>query len=363
MESVNDWLLSENIRHAVALQRFTNGVVQRIIGKLNASDQRLYAELVLTLEGVQGTPFSAERLESMLGSVRALNAAAYEAIGRELTDELRKFVEYETSYQAQVLQAALPVQVSVASVSPMQAFTAAYAQPFRVSKDGAVPMAQYLQGLTADRARQVRDAVSLGWLEGETTDAIVRRIRGTKARNFEDGLMEGSRRHLEGMVRTATNHMANVAQQKTLEANEDVVKGWLFHATLDGRTSITCASLSGKVFPVGKGPVPPRHINCRSAAVPVLKSFREMGLDIPEIVVEGRTRASIDGQIPADTSFTAWLKAKPASFQDEILGSTRGKLFRANAIEIDRFTNNKGKVYTLDQLRERDAALFKKAGL
>ena len=97
--------------------------------------------------------------------------------------------------------------------------------------------------------------------------------------------------------------------------------------------------------------------------MPVLKSFREMGLDIPEIVVEGRTRASIDGQIPADTSFTAWLRSKPAGFQDEVLGSTRGKLFRANEIEVDKFTNNKGVVYTLDQLRERDAALFKKAGL
>lgn len=363
MESVNDWLLSQSIAHAVDLQRFSNGVVQRIIGKLNAADKRLYAELVQAIESMQGTAYSIERLESLLGSVRATNAAAYELIGRELTEELRRFTEYEASYQAQALKAALPVQVSVAAISPAQAFTAAYAQPFRVSKDGAVPMAQYLAALTDARAKQVRDAVSLGWLEGETTDSIVRRIRGTKARNFEDGLMEGSRRHLEGMVRTATNHMANVTQQKTLEANQDVVKGWAFHATMDGRTSITCASLNGKVFPVGKGPIPPLHINCRSAATPVLKSYREMGIDIPEVVVEGRTRATLDGQIPADTTFTAWLKSKPAAFQDEILGSTRGKLFRANEIEVDRFTNNKGKVYTLDQLRERDAALFKKAGI
>lgn len=363
MDSVNDWLLSESVRHAVDLQRFSNGVVQRIIGKLNASDKRLYLELVQALDGTQGTAYSIERLESLLGSVRATNAAAYALIERELTDELRRFTEYEASYQAQVLKAALPVQMSVASISPAQAFTAAYAQPFRVSKDGAVPMAQYLAGLTADRVKLVRDAVSLGWLEGETTDSIVRRIRGTKARNFEDGLMEGSRRHLEGMVRTATNHMANVAQQKAFEANEDVLKGWLFHATLDGRTSITCASLNGKVFPIGKGPIPPRHINCRSAAVPVTKSYREMGIDIPEVVVDGRTRASLDGQIPAGTTFTAWLRSKPAGFQDDILGATRGKLFRANEIDVDKFTNNKGKVYTLDHLRERDAALFKKAGL
>lgn len=363
MDSVNGWLLSESVRHAVDLQRFSNGVVTRIIAKLNASDRRLYAELVMALENMQATAYSIERLESLLGSVRATNAAAYEAVGRELTEELKRFVQYEASYQAQMLQAALPVQVSVAGVNPAQAFTAAYAQPFRVSKDGAVPMAQYLAGLTDARARLVRDAVSLGWLEGETSDSIVRRIRGTKARNFDDGLMNQPRRHIEGMVRTATSHMANVTQQKTFEANSDVLKGWLFHATMDGRTSLTCASLNGKVFPIGKGPIPPRHINCRSAASPVTKSFREMGIDIPEVVVEGKTRASLDGQIPAGTTFTAWLRSKPASFQDEILGATRGKLFRANAIDVDKFTNNKGKVYTLDQLRARDSALFKKAGV
>lgn len=363
MESVNDWLLSENIRHAVDVTRFSNGVVQRIIGRLNALDRRLYAELVEALERLSASSFTVERMESFLGSIRALNAAAYQEIGRELTEELKSFTQYEASYQAQALQQVLPATVHVASISAEQAFTAAYAQPFRVSKDGAVPMAQYLSGLSDARAKMIRDAVSLGYLESETTDQIVRRIRGTRSAKYADGLMEGSRRHIEGMVRTATNHMANVTQQRFLAANEAVVKGWLFHATMDGRTSITCASLNGKVFKVGEGPVPPRHINCRSAATPVLRSFKEMGLDVPEIVVEGRTRATIDGQIPADTSFSQWLRGKPAKFQDQMLGATRGRLFRENKMDVDRFTNNKGVVYTLDQLRERDAQLFKNAGL
>jgi SPP1 gp7 family putative phage head morphogenesis protein len=363
VDSVNDWLLSENIRHAVDVTRYSNGVVQRIIGRLNALDRRLYAELVEALERLSASSFTVERMESLLGSIRALNAAAYQEIGRELTAELRSFTRYEASYQAQALQQVLPATVHVASISAEQAFTAAYAQPFRVSKGGAVPMAQYLVGLSEARAKMIRDAVSLGYLESETTDQIVRRIRGTRSAKYEDGLMEGPRQHIEGMVRTATNHMANVTQQRVYSANADIVKGWLFHATMDGRTSLTCASLNGKVFKVGEGPVPPRHINCRSAATPVLKSFREMGLEIPEVVIEGKTRASIDGQIPAGTTFSDWLRSKPAKFQDQILGATRGQLFRANKMNVDRFANNKGVVYTLDQLRQRDSDLFKKAGL
>lgn len=363
MDSVNELLFEESIRHAVDVARFSNGVVQRIIAKLNTLDRRLYAELIEVLERMSPDSFTVQRLESLLGSVRALNAASYDEIGRDLTAELRSFVQYEAAYQAQALQQVLPVTVHVVSISAEQAFTAAYAQPFRISKDGAVPMAQYLSGLSADRAKKVRDAVSLGYLDSETTDQIIRRIRGTRQAKFTDGLMEAPRQHIEGMVRTAVNHMANVTQQRAYAANADIVKGWLFHATMDGRTSITCASLNGKVFKIGEGPVPPRHINCRSAATAVLRSYRELGIDIPEVVVQGKTRASLDGQIPAETSFSDWLRRKPAGFQDQILGVTRGRMFRENGIDVDRFTNNKGVVYTLDQLRQRDAELFKKAGL
>lgn len=361
MKSVNDWLFDESIRHSLALERYSNGVVYRIIATLNKSDPRLYAQLIEALESNGSGSFKAQRLESLLGSVRATNAAAYELIGRVLTEELMSFTAYELSYQTQMLTTAVPV--SFAAVSPAQVFAAAYAQPFRVSKDGAVPMAQYLAGLTEARAKSIRDAISLGFVEGETTDSIVRRIKGTAAKKYQDGLMNKSRADIEGMVRTALNHIANVAQQKTYEANSDVLKGWMFHATMDGRTSITCASLNGSIHPIGKGPIPPRHINCRSAAAPVTKSFKDMGIDLPEIVVIGKTRATVDGQVAATTTFGEFLKNKPASFQDEILGATRGKLFRANEMEVDKFTNNKGIVYSLEELRKRDAELFKKAGL
>lgn len=52
-----------------------------------------------------------------------------------------------------------------------------------------------------------------------------------------------------------------------------------------------------------------------------------------------------------------------ASVQDDILGATRGKLFRANKIEIDKFTDSKGRVISLDQLRKKNAEMFSKAGM
>ncbi len=351
--------LDRLIRHAIDLQRYGNGVVHRLVAILNRADAELFSELVQVLERAPDS-YAAARLESMLQSVRDINSAAYERVGKALAEELRSFVATEAAFQHQLLVNMAPVKVSFASVNAQQVFTAAYAQPFRISKDGAVPMAQYLAGLTADRARQVRNAVSMGWLEGQTTDQIVRRIRGTKAKGYSDGLMEGSRRHLEGMTRTALSHMANFTAQKTYEANSDLVTGWRFTATLDARTTFRCASLDQSVFPLGKGPIPPLHINCRSFQTPVTKTWREIGVPMDE--VKG-TRASQDGQVDGDLNYSDWLRSKPAAFQDDVLGPTRGKLFRAGDLEMSAFVNNKGKVLTLEELRRKNAALFEKAGV
>lgn len=365
MATVNERLQDAEVSHAIGLQRYSTGVMRRMLAILNRADAELMARLLAALEAAPQSAFQITRLDELLASVRRLNESIYREVQAALEGELRDLTAYEVGYQQTLFQTTIPnpvqVQLSVASVSIDQVAAAALARPFSVSKNGAVPLREYLAGIEADRARLIRDAVRLGFVEGETIPQIMRRIRGTRALGYADGLMEGSRRHVEGMVRTAVNHTANYARQSLYEANADLVKGWTFVATLDSRTSITCASLSGKQFPVGKGPMPPRHINCRSSSVPIVASWRDLGIDQDEMPPS--MRASMDGLVPDDITFTQWLKSKPASVQDDLLGATRGKLFRANKLEIDRFTDSKGRVYSLDELRKRDAKIFAEAGL
>jgi len=75
------------------------------------------------------------------------------------------------------------------------------------------------------------------------------------------------------------------------------------------------------------------------------------------------TRASADGQVDANLSYGEWLKRQPAEVQDEVLGPTRGKLLRAGKLTMDRFYNDRGRYLTLDELRERNATAFERAGL
>lgn len=369
MESVNDLLMDENIRHQVALQKYSNTVVTKMVAVLNRSDIRLYAELQEALARLEPGSFTVERLESLLGSVRATNAAAYETIARELTEELRNFAQYEASYQAQALQNVLPASVHVASVTAETAYAAAMARPFQ-----GVLLKDVLKEMDATRARKVRTAVAQGFVEGKTTDQVIRELRGTRAKGYSDGLMEGSRRDIEAVTRTALGHMAGMVQDRTAEANADIIKAVRWSATLDIRTSPICRPRDGKLYePVSHKPVghsmpwlggPGRaHWRCRSAQVVVLKSYAEMGVDLPEVVVVGKTRASMDGQLPADTTYSQWLTKQSAARQDEVLGPARGQLLRQGKLPVDRMYSTKGEFLTLDQLRERDSEAFKRAGL
>jgi hypothetical protein len=71
----------------------------------------------------------------------------------------------------------------------------------------------------------------------------------------------------------------------------------------------------------------------------------------------------MDGQVPAETTYEDWLRTKPAAFQDEILGSEKGRLFRAGGLKLDAFVDRKGREYSLDELRRREGMAFRKAGL
>lgn len=369
VESVNQVLADQAISHAVDLQQYSNALIAKIMAVLNRSDDRLYAELVQALSSVDPASFTVERLEALLFSVRSVNRQAFAAVGKELTENLKDFVAYEASYQAQALVSVLPVQVSVAAVSVEAVYAAALARPFQ-----GVLLKGVLLDMEAGKAKKIRQTVAQGFVESKTTDQIVRELRGTKAKGYADGLMEGSRRDIEAVARTALGHMAGFTQDRFIEANKDLIKAVVWCSTLDTRTSPTCRVRDGLQYtpeahkPIGHavpwlGGPGRAHWRCRSHQTTVLKSYKELGISIPEVVVKGKERASMDGQLPASTTYRQWLKKQSASRQDEVLGATRAKLMRDGKMEMADMYSSKGVFLDLEQLKARDAAAFRRAGL
>lgn len=369
MASVNEWLRDESISHAVDFGHYSNGVVYRMLAIINKLDKALFAELTAALERIDPASFTVERLESLLYSVRAMNLDAYKQMGDAFHGELKEFAQYEASYQAMTMASALPVTVHVATVSAESVYASALSRPFQ-----GVLLRDALKDLEAGKAKLIRQTIALGFSEGKTTQQIVRELRGTQAKGYADGLMERSRRDIEAVARTALGHMAGFVQDRTTEANASLIKAVVWCSTIDLRTSSPCRLRDGLQYdpvthkPIGHsyswGQGPGRyHWNCRSAQTYALKSNKELGIDFPDFDMKNGTRASLDGQIAKETTYGEWLAKQSATRQEQVLGASRAKLMRDGKLPMAEMYDQRGKYLTLDQLRERNAAAFTRAGL
>lgn len=192
--------------------------------------------------------------------------------------------------------------------------------------------------LATPTADSVRAWVNTGITQGLTTDEVVRGLRGTRE---QVGILTDKPRYAVGaLVRTAATHSSTVSRMESYKAIG--VDSYRFVATLDNKTSLQCASQDGKVFPIGKGPVPPLHPNCRSSTVP------DFGRD-PD-----GTRASVTGPVPADQTFRDWLEGRSVGEQNEVLGRTKAEAWRSGKLSIDKMLGADLQPLSLSELRDLD---------
>ena len=379
MPTVNEALRDDAIAHAVDMQHYSANVLRRIIALLNRTDADIAAQIAAALDA--GPPgASVQRLDALLDSVRGLNAQAYAAVSDALQREVQSLAGYEAERQIEAWRSALDaagapvvvgaqagatIAIALTAVPPATAYAAAMSRPFQ----GRL-LSEWMQTLESDRAARIRDTVRMGYLEGQTTDQIVRRVRGTRAGKYADGILQIDRRNAEAVVRTALSHTAATARSLVTEANADLISDLVWAATLDTRTSEICRPRDGKRYtvdakhkPIGHdlpwlGGPGRAHWNCRSVEVHTIKAWDELGITMPPA-----TRASMDGQVPAETTYAEWLARQPMDRIEDVLGPTRAKLFASGGLPLDRFSARDGHYLTLDELRKRDAEAFKRAGL
>lgn len=346
--AANERLLSLLVRHHVHLTRYGNSVEREIIALLNSVDEDLIERLGARLanineRGMDLGPRTTKRLTLMLNEIRALNDGVFERIDSTLVSELRDFAINEGEFQAKSLSSAIGTDIEARIPSPQRLKSIATERPM----DGQF-LKPFIKNMGANRQMRIEQAVRVGMVEGQGIEAIVSRIKGTKAAGYTDGILDISRRSARAMVRTSINHVANHAAQETWAENIALVQGWRFVGTLDSRTSVTCASNDGKVFEIGKGPIPPLHPNCRSISIAYL----------PDQDLSNGKRASADGQVPADMTFDKWLKTQDEAVQNEVLGAGRGELWRAGKLNLSQFIRDNREIIPLAELRKLHPEAF-----
>lgn len=199
-----------------------------------------------------------------------------------------------------------------------------------------------------------QNQIRLGVLNGETNQQIVNNLKPIME-NFTTN-------NISSLVKTAVSTVTNNTRMEVYKENESVFKGYQHHSVIDSRTTFICSSRDGAFYDLNykgineKGklypykPVP-LHYLCRSIILPIVKSFKELGLDLEE--VSGLTRASMDGEIARTITFTDWFDKKSQSFQEQYLGKGRFELFKQGKINLSNLVNQQGKTLTLEQLKQK----------
>lgn len=359
VDILHDYLL----RHTVYLGMYSTRVFNRYVSLIDDAVDDLTVKLATRAPG--DNTLTAKRMATLLAYIKEVSYELYGDMQSKVADDLREFVKYETEFQVNSILKSYPIEMIVTTPAASQVYAAAMAQPFqgRILKD-------WWKDQSAGIQKQFESAVRLGFLEGETLPQIGKRLKGVG---------DISKRQVDTVIRTAINHVSQVARDKTVQENKNLFSHEEWVSTLDGRTSAICRSRDGETYEIGKGPRPPAHFNCRSLRVPVTKSWKQLGLselypddrlnerpyvadtrklkDIPK-----SDRDKLIGQTTAKT-YNEWLRAQPRYFVEDVLGKTKAKLYLDGGLSLDRFVSPQGKEFDLAQLRRREIDTFNKIGL
>ena len=353
----NERLFRASVLHQVLLSRQSNGVVAAILKLIREADDDILANLQARLGVLSQTDLDrlasgkggeTTRLARLLEYIRSLESQGRELIETGLTNELEGLATAEAAFQQAVLARSAPValQISVPAVTTLEA--AVRSRPFqgRILREWASQWGKV-------RKQKVMAEIRQGVLQGDGERAMARRVRD---------VLGGSQRSARMIARTAHTHVTNYARERVAERNEDLIAGERYTAILDRRTSAICRSLDGKVYPIGEGPRPPQHPNCRSFTVSVLKTWRQLGYRSDELT--DAQKEALNGESDIGETYSEYFAKLPRAAQMDIIGETRTRLFRKGGLDHDDLVSaSTGREWTLDELKRREPEAFEKAGL
>jgi SPP1 gp7 family putative phage head morphogenesis protein len=416
--TANTTYTDDAIKHQVNIRRFTQAKIKELLKQLEKADKELTA--IIRDKGANLTgktlDVNSERYKKLIKTINEQRAEITKDLHSAIEADLKELAVLEQQFEVKAIKGSLPVQVDLATIPAAQLRALIKSQPFagRLLKD-------WFDGLASSAQSKITDALTQGLMQGESIDNIVRRIAGTKAEGYRDGVMGQTRSQLESVIRTAVNHVSNEAREELWDANSDIIEGLMWSSTLDGRTTPICQARDGLVAPIGDrklpegtplldppGARPPAHFGCRSVMVAYFspeglankigdrptvtdtrtredreKDFRAEAIeklkasgghkfvkDIDSAELKDEIKnlkkvwtAEKVGTTPKGTSYQDWLTRQSVEFQADVLGTTKAALFRKGGVTLTEFVDKKGASLTLQELAAKVPEAFRKVGL
>lgn len=297
--SKNNDVLKKVLRHYINLDMYANYVIEALMEEYNLN----YDECTHIL------------LSSDYYNTKTDYTLAYTAIkesvndfSNKLYDRLEKEAENVSKIETDFLSKAYKGVLTVGAVS----LTKTLFMPI----DGRDTTKTFVERTKKNILRSYDTALRSGYLFGQSAADIKQSV---------DKSLDQAIRGMKNGIETAIpSYAKNTDKIVFLQNNQEVV--WV--STLDGRTCINCASMSGIHFKsITEAPSLPQHNLCRCILIPA---------------------SQITEPVP---DFKEFINSLDEDDQRHILGKNRYELWKEYDVSLDKFINN-GEKIPLKELKE-----------
>lgn len=391
-KGANEEFFDAQVRHQVYLLAAAGSIRNEVIAILNGTEREIAHLIRSRLQGVNGWgPKAVNQTQRLKTEIRELRGEAWKEVRDVVQERLLTLGYSEPEFLEKTLRMILPIAIAFSMPNKTDLKGAVLRTPVQGRK-----VNDWLNDLTETDLARIMAAIRIGLSNEEPVEEVVRRVLGTNRLNGTDGVTAIARHNVDSLVRTFVIFAGSAAARLFFTENSDIFTEEQWVSVLDSRTTPICRSLDGRRFPIGTGPYPPIHFSCRSLRVAVLNGVavaqrtatpvseneilrgfaRDKGIPPPKSRADlpPKLRGAYDafrrreikrlvGTVPGDLNYEQWLRGQSATFQDDVLGPTRGKLFRKGGLTLTRFVDRRGNQITLDMLADKERRAFVAAGL
>jgi SPP1 gp7 family putative phage head morphogenesis protein len=351
---MRDPLAMAYLRYVARLDGMAAGMAQRLGREIDRAINDITADIARRSE--PDAPWTFAHLQRVRDQLLAFRQALAEKAGEEVTTARLAVAE---TVQPALAAGALAVGAEWENI-PVESLLNVTDAPYRGKTWQA-----WGQALADDTAsavlEEMRQSVAMGESVGKATTRLQQAGIARKA-------------SAEALARTIFNDAASRTALETMKRNRRVVAKVVFSAVMDGRTSLRCASYSGREFdfddPELANARPPLHPRCRSVLLPRTVSMesltgergraydqRQAATSTRPVVMDKRPvkdipkdiRPNVIRQVPADWTFNDFLNDAGDDFAREYLGDARFRAWKAGVPlnEMARYDRE----LTIDELR------------
>lgn len=336
--NTNDEILDLLIKRDLLLQRVGNGLSKDVA--LYYTD--LIKQAINTIKGYD--EITIVKMNKLIKEINSRIEFNYE---EQLSSKFQELGVIEASYIPTAINGLIGVNI-VDKLLPEPLIE-------RILRNSILPDGHFINEAFTRLDDRLKDTfqsqIRLGVLNGSTNNEIVKGLKPILD-NF-------TKNNVTTLVKTSLNTFTNDVRFGIYKENESVFKGYQHQSVIDNRTSLICSVRDNLAWDLDLKPIghnlpfkkPSLHYNCRSIILPIIRSYKELGIDLEE--VSGLTRSSMDGELARNISFSDWFEKKPKSFQEEYLGTGRYQLFKDGKITLSNLVNQDGKTLTVKELKEK----------